>query len=88
VSAPAGSSRRGLIGALRDEARVLEGARPGHSSLYAAAADALEAAQRGLLRALDYRAATPEGLAIKADVREALTASGFEGTLGEVGSSV
>lgn len=36
-------------------------------------------AHGGLLRALDYRAATPEGLAIKADVRDALRRTGFRG---------
>ena len=35
-----------------------------------------------LRRALDYRAATPEGLAIKADVRDALRRTGFVGTMG------
>lgn len=39
-------------------------------------------AHAGLLRALDYRAATPEGLAIKADVRDALRRTGFKGTMG------
>lgn len=33
-------------------------------------------AHDGLKRALDYRAATPEGLGIKADVRRALEMSG------------
>lgn len=36
----------------------------------------LAEAQGGLLRALDYRAATPEGLAIKADIRNALERTG------------
>jgi hypothetical protein len=39
-------------------------------------------AHMGLLRALDYRAATPEGLAIKHDVRDALRRTGFVGNLG------
>ena len=42
----------------------------------------LSDAHTGLLRALDYRAATPEGLAIKGDVRRALEQSGFAGSLG------
>lgn len=33
-------------------------------------------AHGGLLRALDYRAATPEGLAIKSDIRNALERTG------------
>ena len=37
----------------------------------------------GLLRALDYRAATPEGLSIKHDVRDALRRTGFTGPMGE-----
>lgn len=45
-------------------------------------------AQAGLLRALDFRTATPEGLAIKADVREALRRSGFDGPMGEVGAPI
>ena len=40
-------------------------------------------AQAGLLRALDYRAATPEGLAIKHDIRDALQRTGFTGQMGE-----
>ena len=36
----------------------------------------------GLKRALDYRAVTPEGSAIKADIRRALDLSGFVGDLG------
>lgn len=43
----------------------------------------LSEAHCGLLRALDYRAATPEGIAIKRDVRDALKRTGFAGTLGE-----
>lgn len=43
---------------------------------------ALAEAHAGLIRALDYRAATPEGLAIKYDVRDALRRTGFEGDLG------
>jgi hypothetical protein len=39
-------------------------------------------AHAGLLRALDYRSATPEGLAIKHDVRDALRRTGFVGNLG------
>jgi hypothetical protein len=39
-------------------------------------------AHGGLLRALDYRAATPEGLAIKGDVRDALRRTGFVGNMG------
>ena len=39
-------------------------------------------AHGGLLRALDYRAATPEGLAIKADVRDCLQRTGYSGTMG------
>lgn len=44
----------------------------------------LAEAHGGLLRALDYRAATPEGLAIKHDVRDALRRTGYVGTMGEV----
>jgi len=44
---------------------------------------ALASAHAGLLRALDYRAATPEGLEIKKTVRWALGESGFTGNLGE-----
>ena len=36
----------------------------------------LSEAHGGLIRALDYRAATPEGLAIKSDVRDALARTG------------
>lgn len=43
----------------------------------------LAEAHTGLLRALDYRAATPEGLAIKRDVRDALRRTGFDGHFGE-----
>jgi hypothetical protein len=42
----------------------------------------LSNAHDGLKRALDYRAATPDGLCIKADVRRALETSGFTGPLG------
>jgi hypothetical protein len=42
----------------------------------------LAEAHGGLLRALDYRAATPEGLAIKDDVRDALRRTGFVGDFG------
>ncbi len=42
----------------------------------------LSEAHAGLLRALDYRAATPEGLAIKGDVRDALRRTGFAGNMG------
>lgn len=42
----------------------------------------LAEAHAGLLRALDFRAATPEGLAIKADVRDALRRTGFQGNFG------
>lgn len=42
----------------------------------------LSEAHAGLLRALDYRAATPEGLAIKYDVRDALRRTGFAGSMG------
>ena len=38
----------------------------------------LDEAHRGLVRALDYRAVTPEGLAIKNDVRYWLRAHGIE----------
>lgn len=43
---------------------------------------ALCEAHGGLIRALDYRAATPEGLSIKYDVRDALKRTGFTGDLG------
>ena len=36
----------------------------------------LSEAHGGLIRALDYRAATPDGLAIKRDVRDALQRTG------------
>lgn len=39
-------------------------------------------AHGGLLRALDYRAATPEGLSIKHDVRDALRRTEYAGTMG------
>jgi len=42
----------------------------------------LSEAHGGLLRALDYRAATPEGLAIKYDVRDALRRTGYAGNFG------
>lgn len=48
----------------------------------------LAEAHGGLLRALDFRAGTPEGLEIKADVRHALRSSGFLGNMGEQGSPV
>lgn len=38
--------------------------------------------QAGLLRALDFRTASPEGLAIKADVRDTLRRTGFQGDFG------
>jgi hypothetical protein len=44
----------------------------------------LTEAHGGLLRALDYRAATPNGLAIRDEVRAALRRSGFSGELGEM----
>jgi hypothetical protein len=40
-------------------------------------------AHAGLLRGLDYRAATPEGLSIKYDLRDALRRTGFTGSVGE-----
>ena len=40
-------------------------------------------AHGGLLRALDYKAATPEGISIKADVRDALYRTGFKGQMGQ-----
>jgi hypothetical protein len=43
----------------------------------------LAEAHGGLLRALDYRAATPEGLSIRYDVRDALRRTGFVGSMGE-----
>jgi len=42
----------------------------------------LAEAHAGLLRALDYRAATPQGLAIKGDVRDALSRTGYDQSLG------
>lgn len=42
----------------------------------------LAEAHGGLLRALDYRAATPEGLAIKYDVRDTLRRTDFKGDMG------
>lgn len=42
----------------------------------------LAEAHGGLLRALDYRAATPEGLSIKHDVRHTLAVTGFRGSMG------
>lgn len=39
-------------------------------------------AHAGLVRALDYRAATPNGLAIKYDVRDALRRTEYKGDLG------
>jgi hypothetical protein len=41
-------------------------------------------AHGGLLRALDYRAATPEGLSIKYDVRDALRRTEYAGAMGAV----
>lgn len=52
------------------------------------AGKALAVAHGGLKRALDFATATPEGLAIKADVRKALRESGFHGELGLVGDPV
>lgn len=40
-------------------------------------------AHGGLIRALDYRAATPEGIAIKHDIRDCLRRTGFKGDLGQ-----
>lgn len=42
----------------------------------------LAEAQAGLVRALDFRTATPEGLSIKSDVRHMLDRTGFKGDLG------
>lgn len=42
----------------------------------------LSEAHGGMLRALDFRTATPEGLAIKGDMREALRRTGFVGDFG------
>lgn len=43
---------------------------------------ALAAAHAGLLRGLDFRAASPEGLAIKHDIRWTLSESGGPSRLG------
>ena len=40
-------------------------------------------AHAGLLRGLDYCAATPEGLSIKYDLRDALRRTEFKGVMGE-----
>jgi hypothetical protein len=42
----------------------------------------LAEAHGGLLRALDYRSATPSGISIKDDVRNALRRTGFTGPMG------
>lgn len=42
----------------------------------------LAEAHKGLLRALDFRTCTPEGLKIKEYVREQLRQSGFVGPMG------
>lgn len=42
----------------------------------------LAEAHGGLLRALDFRTASPEGLSIKHDVRDALRRTGFTGDFG------
>ena len=42
----------------------------------------LAEAHAGLLRALDYRAVTPHGLAIVRDVRDTLRRTGFTGNMG------
>jgi hypothetical protein len=42
----------------------------------------LAEAHAAMCRALDFRTASPEGLAIKADVREALARTGFRGDPG------
>ena len=39
-------------------------------------------AQRGLLRGLDFRAGTPEGLSVKYDIRDTLHRTGFKGDMG------
>jgi hypothetical protein len=39
-------------------------------------------AHGGLLRALDFRTVSPEGIAIKNDVRNCLARIGFKGTMG------
>lgn len=39
-------------------------------------------AHAGLVRALDFRAGTPEGIQIKHDVRDALSRTGYSGNLG------
>lgn len=41
---------------------------------------------RGLLRALDFKTVTPEGVSIKADVRHCLVRTGFNRPMGEVGT--
>ena len=41
----------------------------------------LAEAHAGLRRALDYRAATPEGLSIKFDVRDTLRRTGYTGPM-------
>lgn len=43
----------------------------------------LTEAHMALLRGLDYRAATPEGLSIKYDLRDGLRRTGFAGDMGE-----
>jgi hypothetical protein len=43
---------------------------------------------RGLLRALDFKTATPDGISIKADVRDCLARTGFNKPLGEVGAPI
>jgi hypothetical protein len=47
----------------------------------------LAEAHGGLLRALDFRTATPEGLSIKSDVRDALRRTGYVGNMGVVGGA-
>lgn len=42
----------------------------------------LAEAQAGLVRGLDFRAATPEGLAVKGDLRDTLSRTGYAGTMG------
>lgn len=42
----------------------------------------LSEAHSGLLRALDFRAATPYGLEIKSDIRDTLERTGFKGDFG------
>lgn len=48
----------------------------------------LAEAHGGLLRALDFRTASPNGLAIKHDVRDALRRTGFEGDFGTMTPAV